>query len=364
MKDTPSNADSGLKTSTGQAKAKRTVRKALFITVLILLAVGFVKLGHDWFTVGRFLESTDDAYVGGDVTVIAPKVAGFVSEITIGDNQPVHKGDLLLKLDDRDFQAALAKATAAVNLQKATETNFDAQAESQTAIVQQAKAEVAAADAEIIRTENDFNRFKSLVAAGAESVQSFDQADAAYKIAKANGDKFRATLVAAQKQLGVIATQKLQTEAALNSALAELDLAKLNVSYTELRAPMDGVVGNRSAQIGGYATVGSQLLSVIPSRGLWVDANFKEDQLARVHAGQPATVEIDLLGGKKFHGHVMSIASATGSQFSLLPPENATGNFTKIVQRVAVRILLDDENATLGQLRPGLSVTAKVNTKS
>ena len=126
---------------------------------------------------------------------------------------------------------------------------------------------------------------------------------------------------------------------------------------------MDGIVGNRSAQVGAYATVGSQLISLVPARGLWIDANFKENQLARMHPGSPATVKIDLLGGKKFHGHVVSIAPATGAQFSVLPAENATGNFTKIVQRVAVRILLDDETAAPGQLRPGLSVTAKVNTK-
>jgi membrane fusion protein, multidrug efflux system len=134
------------------------------------------------------------------------------------------------------------------------------------------------------------------------------------------------------------------------------------LSYTELRAPRDGTVGNRSAQLGAYATIGTQLISLVPSHGLWIDANFKENQLARIRAGAPATVEIDLLGGRKFHGHVVSIAPATGAQFSVLPPENATGNFTKIVQRVPVRIVLDEESAALDQLRPGLSVTAKVDT--
>jgi len=345
-------------------RAGSTGKKALFFTVLILSVVGFTKLGYDWFTTGRFLESTDDAYVGGDVTVIAPKVAGFVSEIIVGDNQPVHRGDLLIKLDNRDFQAALAKAEATVEVQRATETNLDAEAESQAAMVAQAEAEVTAAAAEITRTENDFNRIKSLVAEGAESVQKFDQAAAAYKIARANGEKFRASVVAAQKQLAVIATRKSQTQAALNAARAELDLAKLNLSYTELRSPLDGVVGNRSAQVGAYAAVGAQLLAIIPSRALWVDANFKEDQLAAIHPGSSVTVSVDLISGKKFPGHVASIAPATGSQFSLLPPENATGNFTKIVQRVAVRILFDDENAAQGQLRPGLSATVRVNTKS
>jgi membrane fusion protein (multidrug efflux system) len=198
---------------------------------------------------------------------------------------------------------------------------------------------------------------------GVASVQEYQKADADYQEAGATRDKSRATLAAAQRELEVIATQKQQAQAALDAALAERDLAQLNLSYTELRAPRDGTVGNRSAQVGAYATVGSSLLSVVPSRGLWIDANFKEDQLARMHAGSPATVNVDLLGGRIFRGHVASIAPATGAQFSVLPAENATGNFTKIVQRVAVRILLDDEKSVAGQLRPGLSATAMVNLK-
>ena len=152
--------------------------------------------------------------------------------------------------------------------------------------------------------------------------------------------------------------------AALEQAMAERDLARLNVGYTELRAPIDGIVGNRSAQVGAYATTGSQLISLVPARGLWIDANFKESQLARIRPGSPATVKVDSIRGRVFRGRVLSVAPATGAQFSVLPPENATGNFTKIVQRVAVRIGLDDEGETFGQLRPGLSVIAKVNTLS
>ena len=338
-------------------------KRMTLVAVIVLAVVGVSKLAYAWWTVGRFMESTDDAYVGGDVTVIAPKVAGFISQLAVTDNQQVHAGDLLLKLDDRDYRAALAKTEAAVAQQKATLTNLDATRNLQDAVVAQAQAGVASVDAEIARTHDNQTRAKNLLTGGVESTQEFQQADADYKEALANGDKAGATLAAAQRQLKVIATQKQQVLAALDAASAERDLAQLNLSYTELRAPMDGVVGNRSAQVGAYATVGAQLISLVPTHGLWIDANFKEDQLARMHAGSPATVQIDLFGGKKFHGHVVSIAPATGAQFSVLPAENATGNFTKIVQRVAVRILLDDENAVLGQLRPGLSVTAKVNTK-
>jgi membrane fusion protein (multidrug efflux system) len=322
-----------------------------------------VVLAHHWWTVDRFIQSTDDAYVGGDVTVIAPKVAGFISQIAVTDNQAVRAGDLLVKLDDRDYRAALEKAEAEVAMQEATLTNLDAARDLQDAVVAQARAGIAAAEAEITRTHDDQVRAQHLLDTGVASIQEFEKADADCKTALANGDKARAAFMATQRQLAVIATQKQQVRAARQAAIAQRDLARLNLSYTELRAPIDGVIGNRSAQLGAYATVGSQLLSLVPSHGLWIDANFKEDQLARMHPGAPASVRVDLLANRKFQGQVASIAPATGAQFSVLPPENATGNFTKIVQRVAVRILLDDDSATLGQLRPGLSVTAKVNTR-
>ena len=340
------------------------VKRAVLATLALLLTVGAARLGYDWWTVGRFIESTDDAYVGGDVTVIAPKVAGFISELAVLDNQQVHAGDLLLRLDNRDYQAVLARADAAVAIQQATLANLDATRRLQKAIVAQAQAEIASSDAETSRAHDDQTRYHDLVAKSVVSVQSYQQADTTYKQDLATGEKDRAAEAAAEQQLAVIDTQKQQAQAALAEAVADRDLARLNVSYTELRAPMDGTVGNRSAQIGAYATVGSQLISLIPAHGLWVEANFKEDQLARLQPGAPVTVKVDSIPGKEFHGHVSSIAPATGAQFSVLPPENATGNFTKIVQRVPVRVVLEDEAAALGQLRPGLSVTAKVDTRS
>jgi len=174
--------------------------------------------------------------------------------------------------------------------------------------------------------------------------------------------KARAALEAAERQLEVIATQRQQAEAGVQQALAQRESARLNLGYTELRAPIDGIVGNRSAQIGAYATSGAQLISLVPARGLWVDANFKESQLANIHPGSPATVEVDAMPAHPFRGRVASVSPATGAQFSVLPPENATGNFTKIVQRVAVRILLEDGANAPGELRAGLSVTARVDS--
>lgn len=340
-------------------------RKQIAMAVVALAAVlSFAAMGYRWWTVGRFIESTDDAYLGGNVTVIAPEVAGFISELAVTDNQHVHAGDLLIRLDNRDYRAALGKAEAAVAVQEAALTNLDAMRHLQEAIVAQAEADVAAANAEIIRTHDDQGRYRRLFKENAVSAQSTEQADTDYTRALAAGEKAQAGLVAAQRQLDVIATQKQQLEAALQQALAERDTARLNLGYTELRAPIDGTVGNRSAQVGAYATVGSQLISLVPVSGLWVDANFKESQLAEVRPGSLATIRIDSIPGKVFHGHVVSIAPATGAEFSVLPPENATGNFTKIVQRVTVRIAFDDAAAAEGQLRPGLSATARVDSRT
>jgi membrane fusion protein (multidrug efflux system) len=229
-------------------------------------------------------------------------------------------------------------------------------------MVAEALAGLTASDAEAARARFDVVRYRALVEDQFASTQRFQQADADHKKALAATDRARAAVAAAQRQIDVIDTQKQQAEAALAQARADRDLAQLNLDYTELRAPIDGTVGNRSARVGAFATVGAQLLSVVPTRGLWVDANFKESQLAVMQPGAPATIEADMLPGEIFHGHVASLAPATGAQFSVLPPENATGNFTKIVQRVPVRILLDD-SASLGRLRPGLSVTVEIDQR-
>jgi membrane fusion protein (multidrug efflux system) len=339
------------------------LRRFAFLGLALLIGLGGAWYGHQWWTVGRFVESTDDAYVGGDVTVIAPKVAGFIAEVAVTDNQAVHAGDLLVKLDDRDYRAALAKATAAVAAQEATLANLDATRRLQESMIAQAEAEVAAAEAEVARSRFDVMRYSQLASNQYASLQRFQQADADDKKAIAAVERARAALAAARRRLDVIDTQKQQARAALDQAIAERDLAQLNLGYTELRAPIDGVVGNRSARNGAYAMVGAQLVSLVPAHGLWVDANFKESQLAHIRAGLPASIEADVLPGQVFRGHVASLAPATGASFSVLPPENATGNFTKIVQRVPVRILLDDGASTLGDLRPGLSVTAAVDER-
>jgi membrane fusion protein, multidrug efflux system len=346
---------------TGRIRLSR--RQLGIVGGALLAGLGVAWYGTDWWTVGRLIDSTDDAYVGGDVTVIAPKVAGFIAEVAVSDNQEVHAGDLMVRLDDRDYRAALAKAVAGVAGQQATLANLDAARRLQEAVIAQAQAELSATAAEITRAKYDVDRYRSLAHDQFGSLQRFQQADADYQKALAADQRSRAALEAAQRQLDVIDTQKQQTQAALAGAVADRESAQLNLGYTELRAPIDGTVGNRSARTGAYATVGAQLISLVPTNGLWVDANFKENQLARIRVGLPVTIEADVLPDQAFHGRVASLAPATGAIFSVLPPENATGNFTKIVQRVPVRIRLDGDAATLGHLRPGLSVTAEVDER-
>jgi membrane fusion protein (multidrug efflux system) len=339
-------------------------RKRLITRVVIAaVAIGAAGLGYQWWSNGRFVEDTDDAYIGGNVTVVAPKVAGYITRLEVSDNQQVHAGDVIARLDDRDYRAALAKAEGVVAAAQASLANLVATRQLQDAVIGQARAGVSASSAETSRARDDQTRYQNLSAKAAVSLQSSQKADAEYKQALAGDQKAQAQLVAAQRELDVIGTRKQQAQAALEQAIAERDLARLNLEYTVLRAPIDGVVGNRRAREGAYATVGSQLLAIVPSQGLWVDANFKEGQLARFKPGLRATVVADVMPGHVFHGTVASLAPATGAQFSVLPPENATGNFTKIVQRVPVRIVLDEVDGRLGVLRPGLSVNAEIDVR-
>jgi membrane fusion protein (multidrug efflux system) len=345
-----------------RAPAQR--KRQLLAAALVVAGLAVLGYGTHWWRTGRFLESTDDAYIGGDVTVMAAKVPGYIAEVAVTDNQAVHAGELLVKIDPRDYQAALAKAEGAVAAAQATLANLDATEQLQQAVIAQARAGVSATRADTVRAQQDQVRYLDLSNKSAVSLQSAQKADAEYKQALAYGQKADATVSAAQRQLAVIATQKQQARAALAQVSAERDQARLNLGYTELRAPIDGTIGNRRARAGAYAAAGSQLLAVVPAHGLWVDANFKEDQLARIEPGMRATVHADVLPGRVFHGTVGSLAPATGAQFSILPPENATGNFTKIVQRVPVRILLDAQDGTLGVLRPGLSAVAEIDTRA
>ena len=342
------------------ARPGRRVLAALAVTIFAAAAVAY---GIYWVTVGQYLESTDDAYVGGNVTALAANVSGPIAKVAVTDNQFVRAGQLIVQIDDRPFRAALARAQAGVAGSEANVSNLAAARTLQLSVIEEAKADVQSADAELALAAQNQARYARLAASNAGSVQDSQTANSAYTQAQAATAKARAALTGARTQLAVIGTQQDEAAAALKGAKAALRTAQLNLGYTQIRAPVDGYIGDRAAQSGGYAQAGAALVSIVPAQGLWVDANFKEDQLARMRPGQHVRIIADILPGRRIIGHVASLAPATGAVFSILPPENATGNFTKIVQRVPVRILLDGNAATLGLLRPGLSVTATVDTK-
>jgi membrane fusion protein (multidrug efflux system) len=339
-------------------------KKPLLLAGGLLLAVGAGVWAHHWLTVGRYIETTDDAYVGGDVTAIAPHVAGFVSVIAVSDNQFVRRGELLLRLDDSDFRAAEDHAAAVVAGKQAQLADLEAKLTLQQSTIRQAGADLVSRQAAANFAHADDARYQSLLRALATSQQAMQKALTADQQARSDVTASGAALAGARQQLAVLVADIDEARADLAEAEADLRTAKLNLGYTEIRSPIDGYVGNRAIRVGAYVTVGSYLVSIIPAHGLWVDANFKEDQLAAMRRGEDATIVADVLPGREFHGHVMSLAPGTGSLFSVIPPENATGNFTKIVQRVPVRIVLDASDATLGGLRPGLSITAAVDTRS
>ena len=289
-------------------------RRSLLAAACAACISAAVWFGWYWWTNGRFIESTDDAYIGGEVTTLSSKVADFIETVVVVDNQSIKAGDLLVKIDDRDYRAQLARAEASIAIQQATLANLDANRHLQMALIEQASADIAAMTAELARAKSDVDRYRTLSDNRFASPQRFEQADADYEKARAADRKARAALDATQRRLGVIDSQKQQTQAALDQAVADCDIARLNLEYTEIRAPIDGVVGNRSARAGAYATVGGQLLAIVPASGLWIDANFKESQLAHVREGQPVEVIADVLPGVSFPGRVASLAPATGAQ--------------------------------------------------
>ena len=320
-------------------EARRLARPCLH------LGLGDAGYGYYWWTVDRFFQSTDDAYVGGDVTPIAPHISGFIAEIPVADNQLVHAGQLLVRLDDRDVRAAADHAEAVLGQRTATLASLRAKYDLQQSAIRQASADLDAkiAQADFAKVDADAlphaRAYKLRFAAGRRAnVRPRPAGRAAVASAQA-------ALAAANQQLSVLNADIAEANAAVAQAQADLETARLNLSYAEIRSPIDGYIGNRAAQVGAYVSQGTYLLTIVPAHGLWVDANFKEDQLARMKPGQPATIVADTLPDHVFHGHLLSLAPATGAVFSVIPPENATGNFTKIVQRVPVRIALDEDDA-------------------
>jgi membrane fusion protein (multidrug efflux system) len=347
----------------GARPNRRMSRQAALAALGLAALTGVGMYGYNWWTVGRFIESTDDAYVGGNVTPIAPHVAGFVQQILVTDNQYVQAGQPLIRLDPSDFNAALSHAQAVLRARQAAIVNLQARRVLQSSVIAGAEADLAAKQAQAVFTAEEAERYRALALTAAGSRQNEQKAQAEDKAAKAAVLAAQAALQAGNQQLAVLDADIGVAKADLTQAEADLRTAQLNLGYTQITAPVSGYIGNRYAQVGAYVTAGTNLLSVVPAHGLWVDANFKEDQIARMKPGDPATIVADVLPGRTFQGHIASLAPATGAVFSVIPPQNATGNFTKIVQRVPVRIALDGDGQDLGLLRAGLSTIASVNIK-
>jgi len=348
---------------TGLKPSRRAIKRTALALALALGVAGAADFGHYYFTTGRYLVSTDDAYVKADSTIIAPKISGYIAEVLVADNEPVKAGQLLARIDDRDFRTALNQAQADVAASDAAVKNLNAQIELQQPLIQQQAAEVEAATANLKFAQEERTRYDELMKSGSGTVQRAQQTDAALRAQLAQLQQGKSGLLAANKKIEVLATERAKAIAQLDHARAVERQAELNLSYTQISAPVDGTVGARTLRVGQYVQAGTQLMAVVPLDQVYVVANFKETQLTHVRNGQPVELRVDSFHSTKLKGHVDSLSPASGLEFALLPPDNATGNFTKIVQRVPVKIVLDDRNLR-GLLRPGMSAVPTVDTKS
>jgi membrane fusion protein (multidrug efflux system) len=343
--------------------SQKAVKRAALALAVALGVAGISDYGYNYLTTGRYLETTDDAYVKADSTLISPKVSGYIAQVLVGDNQAVKAGQLLARIDDRDFKTALDQAHADVAAFEAAVRNLDAQLALQQPIIEQGTADVAAAEANAKFAQEEQARYDGLMKTGSGTVQRAQQTDAALRASNAQLQHSKSGLLAAERKVDVLSTERAKAVAQLDRARAVEAQAALNLSYTQIKAPVDGTVGARSLRVGQYVQAGTQLMAVVPLDAVYVVANFKETQLTHVRNGQPVEIEIDSFHGTRLRGHVDSLSPASGLEFALLPPDNATGNFTKIVQRVPVKIVLDDHKLT-GLLRPGMSAEPTVDTKA
>jgi len=343
---------------------KRAIKAGVLTLSVAIGAAAVASFGYHYWSVGRFLETTNDAYVQADSTTIAPKVSGYIAEVLVEDNQPVAAGQVLARIDARDLQTALDQATADVANAQADIGNLEAQIALQQSLIAQAEATIAADQAAVTYAKQDVDRNHQLVGSGAVTIKSTQQADSDYQQRSALLRRDQAALVAARQQSVVLETQRTRAQTQLQHNAAVRQQAELNLGYATITSPIDGTVGARSLRVGQYVQAGTQLMAVVPLQSVYVVANFKETQLTDVRNGQPAEIEVDSFPGVTLSGHVDSLAPASGLEFALLPPDNATGNFTKIVQRIPVKIVLDRDSALAGLLRPGMSVESVIDTKA
>ena len=348
----------GIRLSGGKLK-----QAALGLAVIVGMFAA-ADYGRYYWTTGRYLVSTDDAYVDVHSAIISPKVTGYIADVPVNDNQPVTAGEVIARIDPRDYQTALDQAHANVAAAQASIATLTQQIAEQRLVVEQARQAVASDQAALVYSQQDFQRYTDLAHTGYGTVQRAQQAqaDVVQKQAKLDSDK--AGIASAAKQIAVLEAQLDQAGAALAQQQATAHQAELNLGYATITAPFDGTVGVRTAQLGQFVQPGTQLMAVVPLHSVYITANYMETQLTDVRPGQPVTIAVDTFPGTVVHGHVESVAPASGQQFALLPPDNATGNFTKIVQRIPVKIELDPNEPLAGRLRPGMSVEPTIDTKA
>src|SRR3984885_6292220 len=348
------------KTATrGRWSAKQLLIAAAGL-LFIAAAAGY---GNYYWKTGRFLVSTDDAYVQAHSVLISPKVSGYISEVPVDDNQSVKAGEVIARIDPRDYQTALDQAIANVSAAQASIDTLNQQIAQQKLVVEEDRQQGASDQAALGYSQQDFQRYTDLAKDGWATVQRAQQVQADIREKDAALQHDTAVVSAAEKQIGVFEAQLAQAKATLAQQQAMEHQAELNLSYTTITAPVDGTVGVRTLRVGEYVQAGTQLMAIAPLQAVYVVANYKETQLTDVQPGQAVTMDIDTFPGTTVHGHVDSLAPASGQEFALLPPDNATDNFTKIVQRIPVKIVVDANDPLANLLRPGMSVEPTIDTK-
>ncbi len=347
-----------------RAKKKGVGRRVVLPLLAAVAIVGAGWYGYDYWTNGRFLVETDDAYVQGDIADISPKVTGYIEKVAVAANQHVKAGDVIFHLDDGDYRIALDEANAKIETQKETLARITAQIRAAEASLQQAQASKLAAEAVATNAKLAMDRAQQLHSTRFASQSDLDNATSSFNQANANLAGADAQIAAAEANIGVLQAQYKEAESGMKSLELARAKAERDLSFTTVRAPFDGVVGNLSGKLGDLVSAGQRIAALVPSEHLYIDANFKETQLAEIKPGEKVEISVDALDGETFEGTVASVAPASGAVFSLLPPENATGNFTKVVQRVPVRISIPREALDTGKFRAGLSVIVSVDTRT
>lgn len=364
--DAPQDAgreDEQNESSPPSPRKKRMIR-IILITILGIVLVGGLLWFIQYRSVGRFMQSTDDAYIQADAVIVSPKVAGYVERVFVADNQQVRAGQPLLQIDPGDYRARAQQFQAQIDVAEANAEGVRAQIREQDAAIERAQAEVAAARARAGFANAEVARYRPLAASGAESRERLAQLENEARQANAQLASAEAALSSARRRVGTLNAQVAQALSQGNAARAQLESAQGDVGSTLIRASIDGRIGDKTVRVGQYLQPATRTMSIVPTKQLYVEANFKETQLGLMRVGQPVKLEVDALPGVEIHRRVESVSPGTGAQFSVLPPQNATGNFTKIVQRVPVRIAIDAGPETLKLLVPGMSVSPTVDTRS